>query len=118
MTEITSNGSKWAGQAPDPVSVLIEVLAREPLDRTFEKYGNFAINEGNGIVRFFGNFLTVSHVFNIRTDDPELVATLIAAIKANKRMPAYQAQPTPAQADAERERQQLERARVRRRLGR
>lgn len=108
-TSITSNGSHWAGEEPSAVEELFEVLAREPLDASFERFGNFIIRNpyegvqtkagewsdgkplfpGEDVTRFFGNFLCVSHVFNIDTTDPELAARLTAAIRANQRTAAY-----------------------------
>lgn len=103
MTTIHSNGSKWAGEAPDTIEQLIEVLAQHPLDRRFEDYGNFIDRDPEwldgstkpGVVIFFGNFLTVSHVFNIETDDPEVIERLNRAIKANKRRADYRSQDKP-----------------------
>lgn len=43
MTHIQSNGSKWAGDPPDSIDVLCEVLTMHPLDRTFEDFGNFVL---------------------------------------------------------------------------
>ena len=80
--EISSNGSKWLGQEPDTVEQLIEVLRTETLDPTFEDHGYFAEKDGPGRVRIFGNFLTCSHVFNIRGPRKAL-AGLIRAIKKN-----------------------------------
>ncbi len=96
-THIESNGSKWLGQAPDPISVLIEVLGKHPLDRSFEAYGNF-IREpdtAHDATGFFGNFLTLSHVFNIRTDDTAVIDALTHAIRANQQRPDYLRQQTP-----------------------
>lgn len=93
-TTIESNGSRWHGQAPAPVAELLEVLAAEPLSRTFEVYGNFIIDRG-GETLFWGNFHGVSHVFNVRTSDPALIEQLTAAIRANQQTPAYLAQPVP-----------------------
>lgn len=90
-TTINSNGSKWAGESPDSIETLLHVLATETLDPTFEDYGNFAINMGDGVVRFWGNFYTVSHVFSIDTDDATMCATLTAAITANQATDAYKA---------------------------
>jgi hypothetical protein len=81
-TTIHANGSKWAGQAPDTIEELIEVMRTEPLDPRFKPYAD---NEGQGVVRFLGNFLRVSHVFNITTDDPEVCARLYRAIDDNPR---------------------------------
>lgn len=109
MTKIESNGSKWAAEAPDSIDQLLAVLASEPLDSSFEQYGNFIITNPRHCVylgrnkyqeldpiypdasatRFFGNFANVSHVFNIDTDEPELVATLTAAIRANQKRSDY-----------------------------
>lgn len=102
MLEIISNGSKWAGQSPDTVGVLLEVLSKHTLDPRFEQYGNFVradtpdiyIRDGHvqaipGAFRFFGNFIDVSHVFNIRTDEPAIIKALTDAIEANKRTQAY-----------------------------
>lgn len=94
MLEIQSNGSKWAGQQPESIEALIEVLKQYPLDPTFEKYGNF-INPNPqftepeiqakyaGCTSFFGNFYALSHVFNIYTDEPAIIDRLSKAIKAN-----------------------------------
>jgi hypothetical protein len=98
-TEILSNGSKYAGEAPENVEFLLALLANEPLDRKFEAYGNFAQNLGNegrpGAVRFFGNFFTCSNVFRIDTDDPTLIERLLAAIRVNQLRPDYLAQDQP-----------------------
>lgn len=98
-TTIHSNGSKWAGQEPDSIETLLEVLKREPLDRSFEAYGNFAYaNESlPGTTRFFGNFLHISHVFSIDSNDPAVVKPLRAAIRANKKREDYLSQPKPSQ---------------------
>jgi hypothetical protein len=98
MIQIISNGSKWAGEQPDTVEKLIEVLGEQPLNPTFEGYGNFIIEENTDLVkhgvsvrvRFFGNFARLSHVFNIRTDEPDLIATLTKAIRDNQATSAYQ----------------------------
>jgi len=90
-TTIHSNGSKWAGQAPDPIETLFERLKEHALDPMFEEYGCFAVNLGNGVVKFWGNFYELSAVFDIDTDDAELCHRLIAAIKANERTVAYRA---------------------------
>lgn len=48
-----------------------------------------------GMTSFFGNFYTVSHVFNIDTDDEAIIKPLTEAIKANQLRPDYLAQPVP-----------------------
>jgi hypothetical protein len=87
--EIISNGSKWAGEEPDSLETLIEVLTngKDVLDSTFENYGNF-IWEENGVWNAFGNFETVSHVFNI-TGTAEELRPLAEAIQKNVSSLAY-----------------------------
>ena len=102
-TDIRSNGSRWAGEEPDTIESLLKTLAQEPLDRKFEAFGNFVTFEAElldgsrmtGMTSFFGNFYTVSHVFNIDTDDEAIIKPLTKAIKANQLRPDYLAQPVP-----------------------
>jgi len=117
MLKIQSNGSRWAGGEPDTIETLLELLSREPLRPDFEKFGNFITHpvcrgvknpawtwgsdapewingpliypENPGAVRFWGNFLNVSHVFSIDTDEPEIIDRLTAAIRANQASAAY-----------------------------
>lgn len=105
VTIIKSNGSHWAGEDQDTISELLEVLSREPLDSTFERYGNFIYWLGGsngfenpksranaklqGMFNIWGNFRHVSHVFNIETNDRELIRSLGRAICANKRRGDY-----------------------------
>ena len=86
---IISNGSKWAGEDPDSLETLIEVLRSETLDPRFEDHGTFVTRTNDGRAEIFGNFLTVSHVFQIEGTDAEL-AEAIDAIEANKRSETYQ----------------------------
>lgn len=58
-TTIHSNGSKWAGEEPDSLDTLCEVLQSNPLDRSFEEFGNFIIKptvKYDRVVHFWGNF--------------------------------------------------------------
>ena len=114
MIKIISNGSKWHGQAPDDLAELFRTLLDYPLDRTFERYGDFVGVEPelmgggrlDGKVRFFGNFATVSHVFNVEMDlreDAATIADLTAAIEANKRRADYLSQPSAEQQEAARQ---------------
>lgn len=84
---IISNGSKWAGEAPDSLEKLIEVLGVETLDPIHEDFGNFVQVDGDS-VHVFGNFCTRSHVFNIRGTVDEL-RHVIDAIDAAKKRPDY-----------------------------
>jgi hypothetical protein len=65
-------------------------LATEPLDRP--RFRRFARREG-GTWRFFGNFATYSHVFNITTDDPVVIEALRAGIRSNRNTKAFKALP-------------------------
>lgn len=113
-TIIRSNGSKWAGQKPDSLEKLLEVLNGHPLRREFEAYGDFIERDprnakGESIgglmglagesVSFSGNFHNLSHVFHIVSDDVDVIARLTAAIEANKQRPDYLRQPPPFRRD-------------------
>jgi len=101
MLQINSNGSKWNGQEPDTIEDLIKVLNTYPLDPTFEDYGNFVNNSPvwlkkeatekyQGCSQISGNFSAVSHVFNIITDEPEVIQVLTEAVNKNKLTEEYQ----------------------------
>lgn len=101
-TTIHSNGS---GRIL-PIEELFSRLQSEPLDRTFDddRFGRFvyAHDTEPGVVCFFGNFHTYSHVFNICTDDAELIERLTAAIRLNQQRPDYLSQQTYVDEEAER----------------
>lgn len=104
---IASNGSKWAGQEPDDIDKLLEVLSKHPLD--IARFGGFyelnpctatynpeypassdtkwidgpRLFPVEGVVRFHGNFRGISHVFSIDTNHAETIKSLVAAIAAN-----------------------------------
>lgn len=101
-TVVYSNGSKWAGDKPDSIETLLTVLGSYVLDRTFEcgEPGQTFIYSDAGMTCFFGNFLELSHVFQIDTDEPELIERLTAAINANMARPNYLEQPTFEQREA------------------
>lgn len=97
---VISNGSQQYGQEPATVGELLELLKKEPLDPTFEEYGNFADNcpiscktdkpmLPAGWWSFWGNFYNVSHVFKIVTNDTEAIRDLRQAILANQSSPGY-----------------------------
>lgn len=86
---IESNGSKWGGQDPDPLPVLLDVLSREPLNPHFEKYGNFIYKtKGKDEYQAWGNFLYVSHVFQSFGTKAEILE-LKRAIRKNQKTEAY-----------------------------
>ncbi|HBW1703562.1 TPA: pyruvate dehydrogenase [Klebsiella pneumoniae] len=105
-TLILSNGSKWAGQDPDSIQTLLDVLGDNVLDPMFEQYHCYRpypfepmVRTGRngemfqpwlGAASFFGNFLTVSHVFNIITKDDGVVDALTEAIRKNMATEQYQ----------------------------
>lgn len=87
---IESNGSKSAGEAPDPLETLLDVLTLETLDPAFEHYGKFFYRlPGEGAeFHAFGNFLTVSHVFSVVGTLDEL-RPLARALRQARRTPSY-----------------------------
>lgn len=114
MLTINANGSKWAGQEQDSITVLLERLATNTLDPRFEDYGNFIMparmtrrtvdaHTGEELiedagplypgapdaVRFWGNFYDVSAVFSVDTDEGFIIEKLTAAIRANQASEAY-----------------------------
>lgn len=119
-TIIHSNGSRWAGEKDASIEELFAILAEYPLRRDLEACGDFIV-EGPicvwqngydeetgyplyiesdeqpyaGMTSFWGNFYNLSHVFNISSNDPAVIATLTAAIRANQARPDYLAQPKP-----------------------
>ena len=108
-TTIHSNGSKWAGEAPDSIEKLLDVLGSNVLNRLFENgkgHPFISVCKARekwalpGVIRFHGNFLNLSHVFSIDTDESALAGKLTEAIYANMERPDYQSQPTFEQRQA------------------
>lgn len=87
-TIIRWNGSKWAGEAPDPIELLLERLATYTLTPSLAGYGTQSAYDPT-LTHFFGNFVEVSAGFGICTDDPDLIASLNRLIRANVQTPAY-----------------------------
>lgn len=83
--EIVSNGSGTIR----PLADLFAALERHTLSPTFEEYGNFVSETADGRISFFGNFHDYSHVFQIITDDRDLIDRLTAAIRANQATREY-----------------------------
>src|SRR5574343_406883 len=93
-TEIVSNGSKFAGQELDTLEDLFAMLQTYALDPDFEKYGNFfhyTTGKHFEVYHFHGNFACISHVFDIRTNDPEVIDKLLNLIFDNQGNAVYQA---------------------------
>lgn len=82
-TEIISNGSRWAGQANATLPELLTVMAEHPIAAHFRDLLVSNVPGRLGFVCYLGNFEDLSHVFHIVTDDPEVCATMNAAIRAN-----------------------------------
>lgn len=90
--KIHSNGSKWAGEENDTIDQLIEVLKVNRLDfQMFGCHGFVHFREDNGFssqdyrrhnVQISGNFLDISHVFNIEGVYQDL-ENVITAIEEN-----------------------------------
>jgi len=85
---IISNGSKWAGQPLDSIDQLIAVLETEILDPAFDLTCNGFVTKHQGLTCAFGNFLHVSHVFNIQGTTDEMKPLVDALRKATQR-PEY-----------------------------
>lgn len=120
-TQIISNGSKWMGEEPDNLDSLFKMLETFPLRRDFgfsyfvQEHPIYVSQswrdeyEGKNIahyvasveqppagqVHFGGNFYGYSHVFSIKTDEPELIKRLKDAIIENMKRPDFLAQPEP-----------------------
>lgn len=113
MLIINSNYDAFGVGHDAPIEALFERLQKYALDPAFERYGDFCFkpyhwtrDDGGKIIddltrplypdapdtrRVFGNFFDVSGVFNLDTDEQELIAKLRALIAANKATPAYAA---------------------------
>lgn len=93
MIEIVSNGSKWYGQKPDNIEILLNVLTNYPLDKRIFN-GNYIYKYTTentrkigrkylGCTCFHGNFYDISHVFQIITDEQDTIELLTNAINNN-----------------------------------
>lgn len=105
-TIVLSNGHLRTETIEAAIDVLIEILRDHPLNRLFEKYGNFVERDARNLrgewlegvenaVSFFGNFFDRSHVFSIVSNDAHHVERLCAAIAANRQRADYLRQPPP-----------------------
>jgi hypothetical protein len=93
-TIIHSNGSKWAGEQPDSIDILIERLSIYTIEDRFfckfkERYNSTQkhvicpISKVDGNYMFFGNFEEISGVFRIETNCPDTIKKLRVAIMNN-----------------------------------
>lgn len=98
-TTIHANGSKLYGEQPNSIEHLLYALTcgHYILDPIYEEHGGdfISVNElskqvGLEHTCFWGNFQNLSHVFNICSNDPEVIEKITKAIRANQALPAYQ----------------------------
>lgn len=89
---IVSNGSRFAGEPPAPLARLLQVFDAHQVDVEHTSVNEYPIWGGwtqppIGAVSVIGNFVDISHVFQIYTDSPSLMTSLSAAItKASERL--------------------------------
>lgn len=95
----TKPGCSWKRE-PDTIERILRYLDTYALDPVFEAYGNFVdaspewldpelARKYAGCTRFWGNFYSVSGVFDVITNDGEIIKRLTAAIRNNQRSAAY-----------------------------
>ena len=103
MTEIVSttrNSEVLWLECPDTIERIARDLAEHTLDPVFEQHGDFfdrspewltkeAAEKYAGCVKFWGNFLEYSGVFDVITSDKEIIAKLSELIARNKATPKY-----------------------------
>lgn len=99
---------------------ILKDLAEYTLDPVFEEYGNFVYmptwcdeevaEKYKGLTAISGNFLKLSHAFNLLTDDEKLIKELTEAIRKNQETNEYrQAKVRLMERKAEEKRQYEER---------
>lgn len=98
ILSVNPNGG-WKRE-PDTIERILRYLDAYALDPVFEDYGNFVdaspewlnpetARKYAGCTRFWGNFYAVSGVFDVITNDGEIIERLTAAIRRNQRSAAY-----------------------------
>lgn len=109
-TIVLNNGHLRTETTQAAIDALIEILRDHPLNRLFERHGNFVERDARNLrgewlegienaVSFFGNFFDRSHVFNIVSNDAYHVERLCDAIAANRLRADYLRQPPPYDPD-------------------
>jgi hypothetical protein len=81
-TIIHWNGGGW--KSSDSLDELFHLLETEPLRPSLAPYVAQS-PRFEYFTKFFGNFATVSHGFCVETDDMDLVARFVEALKRNPR---------------------------------
>lgn len=106
MTTVVQYVGHGCDDQAEQLDRLFDALTRYTLDPVFEKYGAFldaaepdviaAYERAHGktfdvprTMHAFGNFYDYSCVFNLYTDDPDLIARLTVAIRENRSREAY-----------------------------
>lgn len=90
----------WMEIADNEENIMLD-LEKYTLDPVFEYYGNFVnrspefvhpegVQKYAGCTVIWGNFLNLSHVFRVITDDQALISRFADAIERNKATPEYQ----------------------------
>lgn len=74
-----------------PIDVLLERLDTEVLEPDLARGGGYAEPCQNDPAKriYFGGFFSITHVFHIATDDPDLIARLDSAIARNVATEVY-----------------------------
>lgn len=80
MLSIISNGSKWAGEDPDPIEKLYERLEKF----TLREFSSWTYMPASKTHLFHGNFDELSAVFQIETDDIFVIDKLKNLMMKNK----------------------------------
>jgi len=105
-TKMSKTIINWIGHnASDDRSLegLFDLLAVQPLDRSFEAYGDYleppvwcephevewAADGSDGEVNFSGNFFHFSRTFSVTTNDPDLIERFRVALELNRAMPGF-----------------------------
>ena len=100
IVDILSTKPGGWSREPDTIDRILRYLENYPLDPTFENYGNFIdsnpewLNQETarkyaGCTCFWGNFYSISGVFNVITNDAGIIRRLTAAIRRNQGSAAY-----------------------------
>lgn len=95
----TKPGCSWRRE-PDTINRILRYLENYSLDQIFENYGNFidpnpewlnpeTAQKYAGCTRFWGNFYSISGVFDVITNDADVIRRLTTAIRRNQGSAAY-----------------------------
>lgn len=96
---LSTKPGSWSRE-PDTIERILRYLENYTLDPAFESYGNFVDSNPEwlapewarkyaGCTRFWGNFYSVSGVFDVITNDADVIRRLTTAIRRNQGSAAY-----------------------------